>query len=195
MLNVVFVMVDGQEDFARMALGDEAGESAIKVAGEVAKFAAEHDARDIIYTMDTHGENYLDTQEGKNLPVIHCVPGTKGFELCHEIMADAGVRPDQCRIVQKVTFGSETLMLCKDVFTDADLVVMCGLRTDICVVSNYSIIKAIAPETPIVVVEDACAGVTSELHEAALMVMKSCQARVMKWADLKQELEAKYIEA
>ena len=136
MMNVVFVMVDGQEDFARMALGDQAGEDAIKIAGKVAKFAAEYAARKIIYTMDTHGDDYLDTQEGRNLPVVHCIPGTKGFGLCHEIMEDAGVKPNQCRFVRKVTFGSEDLIRCKDIFVGADLIVMCGLRTDICVVSK-----------------------------------------------------------
>lgn len=162
------IVVDMQNDFIDMALGTK--EAVAIVPYVKAKIEAYRAAGDeIIYTRDTHEENYLETPEGKKLPVPHCIRGTKGWEI-----AD-GLYVQGCRIIDKPNFGwphwdRETL----------EHVELVGLCTDICVVSNALIIKATFPEAEVKVDERCCAGVTPQTHEAALATMKMCQIEVFR---------------
>lgn len=162
------IVVDMQNDFIDMALGT--AEAVAIVPAVKAKIESYFQAGDeIIYTRDTHGTGYLDTPEGKKLPVPHCIQGTKGWEI-----AD-GVYLPGCRIIDKPNFGwphwNEL---------ELDHVELIGLCTDICVVSNALIIKAMFPDATVSVDANCCAGVTPATHEAALQTMAMCQIDVMR---------------
>ena len=165
-MSKTLIVVDMQNDFISMALGTK---EAVAIVPYVKKKIEEYvkNGDEIIFTRDTHGENYQETPEGKKLPVPHCIKGTKGWEI-----AD-GLYVDGCKIIDKPNFGwpnwsSETL-------EDVEII---GLCTDICVVSNALIIKAQYPEIQVSVDASCCAGVTPESHEAALVTMKMCQVEV-----------------
>lgn len=169
----ILVVVDMQNDFIDGALGTLQAEGIVeRVIEKIGEFEP-----DCIYaTMDTHGEDYLETAEGKGLPVVHCVKGTKGWQLNERV---AAAMP-QAVIVEKPSFGSLTLaeLLAKENHREEISVEMAGLCTDICVVSNALIIKALLPEIQITVDPSCCAGVTPESHEAALKTMNMCQIRL-----------------
>ena len=160
------IVVDMQNDFIDMALGTpEAVAIVPAVRQKIAQYAEKGD--EIIYTRDTHGENYLETPEGRKLPVPHCIRGTRGWEI-----AD-GLYTEGAKIIDKPNFGwpnwkAESL----------ESVEIIGLCTDICVVSNALIIKAAFPEAEVKVDAACCAGVTPESHRAALTTMKMCQIEV-----------------
>ena len=162
------IVVDMQNDFIDMALGTK--EAVAIVPNVKAKLEAYLAAGDeIIYTRDTHAENYLETPEGKKLPVPHCIRGTKGWEIAEGLYAEG------CRIIDKPNFGwphwdRENL----------EQVELVGLCTDICVVSNALIIKAMFPDAEVSVDPRCCAGVTPQTHEAALATMKMCQIQVLE---------------
>ena len=180
MKDKVLIVIDAQEDFTRGALHNEDAIAALPIIGEVVDYAALNFENSVIYTRDTHFENkYLYTQEGQNLPVPHCIIDTKGHSICREVLTD------KCKFYNKLTFGYTNWD--KEHLGSVDEIWLCGFCTDICVSANFQILKATYPEIPIVVIEDACAGVTPELHEAALKVMKSCQAKVMTWKELKEK--------
>lgn len=179
-MNIRLIVIDAQEDFTRGALHNEEAIAALSTIREVVDYAYEHFDKPILYTQDIHTKSYLDTLEGINLPVPHCIVNTKGCQICHEVLTD------KAEFCTKNTFGY-THWDEKD-FNCVCEIWICGFCTDICVSANFQLLKATYPEIPIVVIEDACAGVTPELHEAALKVMKSCQARVVKWEDLKKTL-------
>ena len=170
----ILVVVDMQKDFVDGALGSK---EAVAIVPDVAKKIREFDG-DIFVTYDTHFENYMDTAEGKKLPVPHCIKGTDGWELNGEVMNALGAK--KFTPVEKKTFGSVDLpALIKDAAGDDEFTIeVIGLCTDICVVSNALIIKANFPEAEIVVDAACCAGVTPEKHEAALETMRSCQIEV-----------------
>ena len=170
----VLIVVDMQKDFVDGALGSK---EAVAIVPAVVKKISEFDG-DIFVTFDTHFENYLDTAEGKKLPVPHCIKGTEGWQLNEEVMA--ALSPKKYTSVEKNTFGSVDLpALIREAVADDDFTVeIIGLCTDICVVSNALIIKAIFPEVLITVDASCCAGVTPEKHEAALETMRSCQIDV-----------------
>ena len=175
----LLIVIDAQEDFTRGALRNEDAIAALPTIKEVVDYANKNFEPPVYYTMDTHQEDYLNTQEGTNLPVPHCIKNTPGWKICPEVLPD-----DDYNVITKPSFGCiewNTFWRIHDV----DEIWLCGFCTDICVSANFQILKATVPETPIVVIEDACAGVTPELHEAALKVMKSCQAKVVKWEDIK----------
>lgn len=184
-MNKVLVVIDAQEDFTRGALRNEHAIKALPTIKDAVWFA-EMNHMPVIYTADSHTNKYLETQEGKNLPIPHCIYGEPGWEICDEV---------KCRssyfTLCKETFGSIAWngWQASERITPAEEIWLCGFCTNICVSANFQILKAMYPEKPIVVIEDACAGVTPELHDAALKVMKSCQARIVKWADLKKENE------
>lgn len=172
----VLVVVDMQNDFIDGALGTkEAAAIVPKVAEKIRGFDGE-----VLYTRDTHEENYLDTQEGKNLPVVHCVKGTRGWELHPEIEALRKEEP-----IDKPAFGSTKLgTMLRGMFEEGRLramdgkmesVTFVGLCTDICVISNAMIAKAFVPEIPVIVDASCCAGVTPESHRKALEAMRMCQ--------------------
>ena len=166
----ILVVIDMQNDFIDVALGTQ---EAMAIVSKVKDKIREYDAGDIFVTMDTHEEAYLQTQEGRNLPVEHCIRGTKGWEInagIAELLGDA-------KIYEKPTFGSMKLAEdLKAISQQEDIEVeMVGLCTDICVVSNALLLKAAMPEVVISVDPACCAGVTPQKHEAALETMRSCQ--------------------
>lgn len=166
----LLVVVDMQNDFIEGSLGTK--EAAAIVSAVKRKIEDYEKAGDeVVFTMDTHFDNYLDTQEGKNLPVKHCIKGTGGWRLHEELEGFQGRR------FEKAAFGS---IECGQYAAGGgyDRVELIGLCTDICVISNAMLIKAMAPELPVEVDSTCCAGVTPESHENALSAMKMCQIGV-----------------
>ena len=168
------VVVDMQKDFVDGALGSR---EAVAIVPAAAKKIRSFDG-EIFVTYDTHFANYMETAEGKKLPVPHCIKGTDGWALNAEIakaLAEKKVTP-----VEKKTFGSVELpaLIREAAGTEAFTLELIGLCTDICVVSNALLLKAHFPETPIAVDAACCAGVTPEKHAAALETMRSCQIDV-----------------
>ena len=167
------IIVDMQKDFINGSLGTEEAE---KIVPEVIKKIKEFDGT-ILATRDTHGEDYLDTQEGKKLPVVHCIKGSAGWELPEEIKCLIKEPP-----IDKETFGSTELPKWLKNYEKQqekiDSITLVGLCTDICVISNAMILKAYYPEIPIIVDASCCAGVTTESHRQALSAMKMCQIEV-----------------
>lgn len=168
------VVVDVQNDFVTGSLGSEAAQNIIPAVIE--KIQAAHDAGYIVIaTMDTHGDDYMDTLEGRRLPVPHCIYGTNGWFVVPEVW-DA--LDDEDLVLEKVTFGSEDLPeLLKELAREDgfDEIEVCGLCTDICVMANVALIRTAFPNVVIKVDAAACAGVTTESHNAALAVMNSLQ--------------------
>lgn len=157
------IVVDMQNDFIDMALGTKEAVAIVPAVREKIRQYAENGDR-IIYTRDTHGENYLETPEGKKLPVVHCVRGTQGWQI-----AD-GLYVEGSKIIDKPNFGWPNWD--QEQLEEVELV---GLCTDICVVSNALIIKATFPDAKVSVDSACCAGVTPASHEAALTTMAMCQ--------------------
>ncbi len=169
------VVVDMQKDFVDGALGSE---DACAIVPAAVKKIAGFDG-EIFATFDTHFDNYMDTAEGKKLPVPHCIKDSEGWQLNKDIakaLDEKGYTP-----VEKYTFGSVDLPgLISKAANGEDLSVeLIGLCTDICVVSNALLLKANFPEADIAVVESCCAGVTPEKHAAALETMRSCQIDIL----------------
>lgn len=165
------VVVDIQNDFVDAALGTAEACAIIPSAAEkIRSFDGE-----IFVTYDTHFENYMETAEGKKLPVPHCIKNTEGWKLNGEIQK--ALEGKKYTEVEKYTFGSDKLPdLIRNAAGGNDFSVeLIGLCTDICVVSNALILKANFPEAEISVDEKCCAGVTPEKHCAAVETMKSCQ--------------------
>ena len=169
------IVVDIQKDFVDGALGTA---EAVAIVEHAARKIEGFDGG-IFVTYDTHFENYMDTAEGKKLPVPHCVKGTEGWELDRRI-ADA-LAGREFTAVEKYTFGSVDLPdLIREAAAGEDFdITLIGLCTDICVVSNALILKATFPEREVYVDSACCAGVTPASHEAALTTMKMCQINVM----------------
>lgn len=164
----LLIVIDMQEDFISGALGTKEAE---RIVPSVVQKIADFDG-DVVYTRDTHEEGYLDTAEGKKLPVIHCVKDTQGWQI-HPDVLNAGIGKTAA-IIDKPTFGSLEL----GDFAAAghyDSIELVGLCTDICVISNALCLKAHLWETPISVWKDCCAGVTPASHENALAAMTMCQ--------------------
>lgn len=170
----VLVVIDMQNDFIDGALGTKEAQSIVPKVVEKIK---EYDSWNVYLTRDTHYENYLDTQEGRNLPVVHCVEGTDGWQLHPRVAEAAG----KAMIVDKPTFGSNKLagILMSERAQEALEIELVGVCTDICVVSNALLFKAAMPEAPITVDASCCAGVTPQRHKAALETMKACQIKVI----------------
>lgn len=168
------VVVDMQNDFVDGALGSK---EAVAIVPQVVKKIEGFDG-EIFVTFDTHLEKYLQTAEGKKLPVPHCIKGTDGWLLNKDVAAALEKRGYTA--VEKTTFGSVALpsMLAQAAAGEPFDIELIGLCTDICVVSNALLLKAIYQETPIAVDAACCAGVTPDKHEAALETMRSCQIDV-----------------
>ena len=171
----ILVVVDMQNDFIfkNYALGSDEAE---KVFEDMISYLQNIDTETyVIFTRDTHGDDYLHTQEGKKLPVIHCVKGSDGWQICDKL------KPYVEQVVDKVTFGSVDLphILSKE-SEQIEEIELCGLCTDICVISNAMILKAAFPEVKITVDASCCAGVTMESHITALNAMKAVQIDVME---------------
>ena len=168
----VLVVVDMQKDFIDGALGTkEAVEILPKVAEKIEKFQGE-----VVFTRDTHHENYSETQEGKKLPERHCIQGCEGWQLS-EVLEK--LRTPEMKVFDKGTFGSVALAEYLAGKEELETVELVGLCTDICVISNAMVIKAFLPEVVIQVDAACCAGVTKESHENALEAMKMCQIEIL----------------
>ena len=169
------LVIDMQNDFISEALGTpEAPDVVPAVCDLIRGFDGE-----VIYTRDTHGEDYLNTQEGRKLPVSHCIRGTEGWQICREVTAC--MKPD-AEVIDKVTFGFSDLpqiILEKNGGKEPQEVHFAGLCTDICVISNAMICKAAFPEAAIIVHSGCCAGVTPESHQTALDAMAACQIEIV----------------
>ena len=166
----ILVVVDMQNDFISGALGSEEAKKIVPfVKGKIENFDGK-----IIFTRDTHFENYMQTQEGKNLPVEHCIKGTYGHEICDELLPYAD---DVC---DKITFGSVDLPEIIKKFDDVEEIELCGLCTDICVISNAVVLKTAFPEVKITVDASCCAGVTPKSHNTALDAMRAVQINVVE---------------
>ena len=164
------VVIDMQKDFIDGALGTT---DAVKILPNVAEYIKNFDG-EVIFTRDTHTEDYMNTQEGKNLPVPHCIKETDGWQIAKELKPLAEGK----KVFDKPTFGSVELAEFLASQEDAESVTLIGLCTDICVISNAMLIKANLPEVKISVVESCCAGVTPESHANALGAMKMCQIEI-----------------
>lgn len=171
----VLAVIDMQNDFIDGALGTKEAQA---IVGNVASYIEQsiNAGAEVVYTRDTHFDNYMDTQEGKNLPVPHCIKGSKGWEICEELK---GFQNENTKVFDKLTFGSVELAGYLKTIEDLESVTLVGLCTDICVISNAMVIKANLPEIEIKVVEGCCAGVTPQSHKIALEAMKMCQIKVV----------------
>lgn len=181
----VLIVVDMQNDFIDCALGTKEAQAIVpNVKKKIEEYKARGDK--IVFTRDTHQDNYLETNEGKHLPVKHCIENTEGWEIYKELNAYEYAD----HIINKPTFGYVDWVwyLSEFYFNDEadkedeimpDVIEICGLCTDICVVSNALILKALYPDAEIIVDASCCAGVTPESHQAALTTMKMCQINVI----------------
>lgn len=169
----ILVVVDMQNDFIDGALGTK---EAVAIVPNVLEKIKGFEGT-VLFTRDTHFEDYMDTQEGKNLPVPHCIQGTKGWEIHAELEA---LRTTEA--IDKVTFGSSELpkkLLTLNEENPIESITFVGLCTDICVISNVMITKAFLPEVEIIVDASCCAGVTPQSHDNALEAMKVCQVKIV----------------
>ena len=169
----ILIVIDMQNDFIDAALGTPEAVSIVEaVKDKIRSYAPEN----VIATMDTHGENYMETQEGKYLPIPHCIKGSEGWKIRTGIAALL----EGAKIYEKPTFGSTALAAdLKELSGREEIELeLVGLCTDICVASNALLLKAFMPEVKISVDAACCAGVTPEKHLAALETMRSCQIQV-----------------
>ena len=164
------IVVDMQVDFITGSLGSELAKAIVpNVVEKVRNFKGK-----VIFTRDTHFEDYLNTQEGRNLPVAHCVKDSDGWQICEEL------KPYAKTVIDKITFGSiELPNFIKSFGEPIEKIELCGLCTDICVISNAFILKASFPEVPISVDAYCSAGVTKESHDNALNAMKAIQIEII----------------
>lgn len=169
----ILLVIDMQKDFVTGSLGSP---QAVSIVSAVQNKIAEYrqGGHDVIFTRDTHDENYLKTQEGRYLPVEHCMRNTVGHEIIDEL--EVG----QSQVLDKGSFGSLDLAEYLAVhYPNLAEIELCGLCSDICLVSNALILKAKFPETAVTVEAKCCAGVTEESHQAALLTMKMCQVNII----------------
>lgn len=173
-MSKVLVVVDMQNDFVNGSLGTKEAEAIVSnVQEKIKQFTGE-----VVYTMDTHQDDYLNTQEGKKLPVMHCIEHTPGWELVPGIkeLQEADHAPVFC----KNTFGSVALgEYLKKKEKELEEVTFIGLCTDICVISNAMSAKMFLPEVPVIVDSACCAGATKQGHDTALRAMEACQIHIM----------------
>lgn len=181
MKHKILIVVDAQNDFIDGSLANPVAQERIpNLVSKIQNFDGDY----IFVTRDTHTNNYLSTQEGQKLPVVHCVRGTDGWNINPKVgnaLIDADVR-EKCKVeyVDKPTFGSDKLAhMISEIKGDLDIEII-GFCTDICVVSNAMLIKTeVYDRADITVDASCCAGVTPETHTAALETMKMCQINVI----------------
>lgn len=166
----LLIVVDMQKDFIDGALGSA---EAVTIVPLIKALIEGFDGK-VLFTRDTHFDNYMQTEEGKHLPVPHCIKDTDGWQIHPELDALRTTQP-----IDKLTFGSKELIALLADENDVESITLCGLCTDICVISNAMLIKAYYPEIPLFVVANACAGVTPESHQNALSAMKMCQIEII----------------
>lgn len=163
------IVVDMQNDFITGSLGSAHAEAIVPaVLSKVKDFDGA-----VIFTRDTHADDYLDTQEGKKLPVKHCIKDTHGWQICDELQAYVKT------VIDKPTFGSVELPALLSSLGSVDEVTLVGLCTDICVISNAMLVKATFPEAKVMIDSSCCAGVTPESHDNALAAMSAVQIEIL----------------
>lgn len=189
----VLIVVDMQNDFITGVLGTEEAKA---ITPKVAQYIRDHADKDTVlfFTRDTHDADYLNTQEGKKLPIPHCLKDTYGWELApemEEVIYDTRDKYSDFdtyfpyvsdHIIDKPTFGSidlQNLLYVLDEEDGVKEITLLGVCTDICVISNAMLAKATLPEATVRVVADCCAGVTPEQHNAALEAMDYCQIEIV----------------
>lgn len=174
-MSKVLVVVDMQNDFITGSLANPAAEAIIKPMVEYIK---NFDGEQVLFTRDTHFHDYLETQEGRNLPILHCQCGSEGWEVHDDLFNAIENKNCEWAMVDKYSFGDiEELDDELDAYVDE--IYLCGTCTDICVVSVALNLKARYPEAKMYCIADLCAGLTPEKHAAALEVMRSCQIEVI----------------
>ena len=166
------IVVDMQNDFVTGSLGTNEAREMLPRLVEKLENAVKEKSCDIIFTQDTHKEDYLNTQEGKFLPVEHCIKGTDGWEIVPELQKFI---PQSRIVIEKKTFGSTRLPSLLKPYEEVEFV---GVCTDICVVSNALLLKAFYPEQLVSVDAACCAGSSPDVHQKALEVMKNCQCKI-----------------
>jgi len=166
----ILIVVDMQNDFIDGALGTK---EAVEIVPYVKEVVENFDGK-VLFTRDTHFDNYMETQEGSNLPVPHCIKGTDGWQIRPELEK---IRKTEA--IDKLTFGSKDLVEVLKQEEKIEEITFVGLCTDICVISNVMVVKAFYPEIPLVVDAKGCAGVTVQSHLNALEAMKMCQVKVI----------------
>ena len=175
----ILVVVDMQNDFITGALGNAEGQATVEKVVDVIK---NNKYDNIFLTRDTHHDNYMETQEGKNLPVPHCIENTAGWEIVDAVSEAVAVcRDADVKIINKPTFGSVELgAILREIYDKEDAIIdFCGVCTGICVISNVMIAKANCPEAEIRVFQDACACITPESHRTAIEAMRLCQVSII----------------
>ena len=165
-MSKILIVVDMQNDFIDGALGTKEAVAIVPYVKEV----VENFEGKVLFTRDTHFENYMDPQEGKNLPVPHCIKGTDGWQICAVLEE---LRKTEA--IDKVTFGSKDLAEILKQEENIEEITFVGLCTDICVMANAVLLRTAMPNTPITVIASCCAGSTPEAHKTALEAMKSLQ--------------------
>ena len=169
-MSKILIVVDMQNDFIDGALGTKEAAAIVPYVKDVIE---SFDGK-VYFTRDTHFENYMETQEGANLPVTHCIKDTDGWQIRAEL--DALRRTEA---IDKLTFGSSALVDVLKAEKDIESITFVGLCTDICVISNAMVVKAFFPELPLIVDAKGCAGVSPESHKRALEAMKVCQIKII----------------
>lgn len=173
--NKLLIVVDMQNDFLFDALKNKEGAALIPQMQDKIREYME-DGYEVVFTRDTHADNYMETEEGKNLPVPHCIKGTHGWEIVDSLKEFV---TEDTKVFDKVTFGSDGLYKYLETYGHKfDEIEFIGVCTDICVISNAVLAKTACPNTHIVVDASMCAGVTPEAHETALKAMESLQIEV-----------------
>ena len=166
----LLIVVDMQNDFIDGALGTP---EALAIVPYVKQKIQDFDGK-VLFTRDTHFDDYMTTQEGKRLPVPHCIQSTHGWQIRSELDALRKTAP-----IDKITFGSKDLIRVIEQEENVESITFVGLCTDICVISNVMLTKAFFPEIPLTVDAKGCAGVTPESHRNAINAMKMCQIQVI----------------
>ena len=185
---IIDIVVDVQKDFITGALANKQAQANVAHLAQTAQSHARA-GHWMFFTRDTHPDNYLQTREGRHLPVVHCIQGEDGWNLAAELeTAMSDTEPAVCRIIDKPTFGSymlpgdilDELMAHNRSVEDIEKFVIYGYCTDICVISNAMVLRAAFPETEIEIQADCCAGVTPQSHQTALDAMQACQFTILK---------------
>ena len=189
----VLIVVDMQKDFVDGSLGTPEAQAIVPLVAETIEQMADKDTV-CIFTKDTHDDDYMDTQEGKNLPVPHCIRGTAGHSIVDEVFEAYSCKDfkDPWEVyplattnplrVEKPTFGSielQDVLYTMDSMEPIEEITLMGLCTGICILSNAILAKATLPEVPVNVIADCCACVTPESHKIALEAMKLCQINII----------------
>ncbi|MBE6945304.1 MAG: cysteine hydrolase [Ruminococcaceae bacterium] len=168
----LLIVVDMQRDFIDGCLGTKEAQAVVEpIREKILRYRASGDM--VIFTRDTHGEDYMNTQEGRNLPIPHCIKGSAGWGIHDRLPVEDSA------VVDKPSFGSPALAHMVSGLENIESIELVGVCTDICVISNAMLLKAALPEVPVAVDSTCCAGVTPESHETALKAMTACQIQIL----------------